>query len=560
MIIFSLLFLALSSLAGCVGALVIGQLVPAVSILSLTLGFFAALFLSRAFKLELKAPPLTIPVLCLYAVILSGIYLHSIFFIYLKAGYYWIQNSFNLGDMSFHWNVIRSLAKGATFWPENPIYSDYRFRYPFGMDLINSFFESLGVPTVQHLPFVTLLSLLIVFCTLHIAGGPLLVFAVFFSCGLFNFWGNQIDWNHQKLQSSLDFKNIFLSILLTQRGFLYAMPSGVLLYRAIQKYFEGFWKPTTIEKIVLGIIWGGLGFFHLHSFFFVSLFIGIWILWQRDLKNWKVTIGVASLLGLPFVVNAMIPEVGMSSVIHWNWRGWNRPQEVGYISYWLLNLGPWLIAVVTALVVFFQQKKWNVFVPTLMAFLFFILFSHLILAPWNWDNIKLLVWCYIFALMGLTDFLWNHRGPWFKAVVCVALLPGMLVFVRSLPAFTHGIKWASEREMNKAEVALKGWDVNHTVLIDPSAYNHPVMLLGMKLFMGYPAQVWSHGYNQREREEAVKQFFAGFDGAVMSFSKGKVQLIYGGPLEKRRGAPVFLSEKLRKVGEALDHEVYIFER
>ena len=283
MIAFSLLFLVLSALIGAGGALAVGHLVPAVSALSLVLGFFGALYLGRAFKLELKPPPVTIPVFLFYAVILTGIYFHSVFLFYFKSGNYWIQNPFNLGDMSFHWSAIRSVAKGAHFWPENPIYSGHRFRYPFGMDFINSFFENLGVPMAQHLPLVTLLALLMVFFTLHCAGGPLLVFAVFFSCGLFNFWANKSGWGHQQLQESLDLKNIFLTVLLTQRGFLYALPAGVLLYRAVQKYFAGAWKPTAIEKVTLGIIWGGLGFFHLHTFFFVSLFFGLWILWKRCL-------------------------------------------------------------------------------------------------------------------------------------------------------------------------------------------------------------------------------------------------------------------------------------
>ena len=97
-------------------------------------------------------------------------------------------------------------------------------------------------------------------------------------------------------------------------------------------------------------------------------------------------------------------------------------------------------------------------------------------------------------------------------------------------------------------------------MINPDAYDHPVMLLGMKLFMGYPGHVWSHGYNYAVREGLVHRVYDGDESAVESLPKDQVQLIYSGPLEKRREKPAFPPKNLFKVGEALDHEVYTFEQ
>ena len=264
----------------CAGALVVGQLVPAISVASLIAAFVMALYLSKAFKLQLKAPPMSLPVFLLYALIFVGIYFQSVFFFFQKGDTYWIQNPFNLGDMSFHWGTINYLAKGAQFWPENPIYLGYRFKYPFGMDLFNALLGNLGILINHHLPLVTLLMLSLVFYCLHFAGGPLLVFAIFFSGGFYNFV-NPGTWDPTRIQEGLDFKNLFLTVLLTQRGFLYALPAGVFIYSALQKYFATAWKPSLIEKITLGIIWGALGFFHLHSFFFLSIYFGILILYKK---------------------------------------------------------------------------------------------------------------------------------------------------------------------------------------------------------------------------------------------------------------------------------------
>jgi hypothetical protein len=574
MIPFFLLFLGLSSLIGCLGALALGHLISVISASALVIGFGGAWYLSREFKLALQAPSVSLPVFILYALIFIGIYLHSIFLFYPKAGFFWIQDQFNLGDMSFHWGTIRYLGKGATFWPENPIFMGYRFKYPFGMDLFNAFFENLGVGISSHLPLVTLLALLMLFYVLHMAGGPLLVFAIFFSGGIYNFTVPG-PWDLGQIQESIEFKNLFLTVLLTQRGFLYAFPAGVFLYRALQEYFSGAWKPSRIEKISIGIIWGALGFFHLHSFFFVSLYLGILILWKKDLKNWFLPIGIAALLGLPFVLNALVPEVGTHSLIHFNARGWARPENSGYLEYWGKNLGPWIVAVISALVVFFRQKKWNSLMPTALAFGLFFIFSHLILAPWDWDNIKLIIWCYTFALMTISGFLWNERSDGVKTFVFLFFIPGLFIFVHSLPLYNHGVQWVSEKELNKAEVLLRGQDVNQGVLIAP-AYEHPALLLGYKLYMGYTGHVWSHGYDFTEREALVKRIYEGEDSGVQSLRSERAKdspkdlpkLVYWGLLEKnlRNGREerlentVFPPKGLSKVSEALDHELYIIEQ
>jgi len=523
----------------------------------LLLALIFCLFEARHRQLKLKRSETSLPVMILYGVIFIGIYFHSVFLFYLKDGQYWIQDLSNLGDLSFHWGTIRYLAKGAHFWPENPIYIGHRFRYPFGMDFFNSLFENLGFPITAHLPLVTFFCLILTLYTLDVVGGPLLVFAVFFSAGFYAFW-NESNWDLYKIQEHIDFKNLFLTVLVTQRGFLYALPAGLYIFQAFKSYFAKEWKPNLFEKISLGVIWGGLGFFHLHSYFILSLYFGLWILWKKDLKTWLWTLLVAIVVGMPFVINALIPEPGTNPLIHFS-RGWARPEDVNYVLYWLKNMGPWLVAVIGALIYFFRERRWQDFAPTALAFILFAIFAHLILAPWDWDNIKLIAWCYILALLCIQDWLWNDRSAVTKTVVFVVFfVPGLLIFVHSLPMYTHGTTWASERELNKATVLMKGQDVNQGLLVAPD-YDHPALLLGYKLYMGYTGHVWSHGYNYGERENYLNLFFGGDATALNPIAKDQVHLIYQGPLEKRREKDATAFKDLPKIGEALDHELYRLE-
>ena len=50
----------------------------------------------------------------------------------------------NYGDLPLHWTYVSHLAGGAPFWPENPILTGERLRYPFGVDLLTAVFVQLG--------------------------------------------------------------------------------------------------------------------------------------------------------------------------------------------------------------------------------------------------------------------------------------------------------------------------------------------------------------------------------------------------------------------------------
>jgi hypothetical protein len=565
-----LLWIGGSSLIGCALALLQGELTPWISLVSLLVGLGVSVLAARKrsgkvassvahtpFAAVLAKMPL--PEGLLYLIIVVGIYFHSVFLFFKKNGMLFIQNPFNLGDMSFHWGTIRYLAKGAHFWPENPIFLGHRFRYPFGMDFFNAFFENLHIPMATHLPLVTLACLLLTLCLLHSVGGPLLVFAVFFGSGFYNVF-QAGAWDLTQIQAGLDFKNLFLSILLTQRGFLFALPATLFLYQALQRSFDPERKMAFhwSEKIGLGIIWGALGFFHLHTYAFVSLFFGLWILWQRQWRTWFWTLLIAALVGLPFVLNAVWPEPGMNSLMHWS-RGWSRPEGRDVFSYWIQNVGPWIVAMVGALIVLYKRKNWKAFVPQAFIAFLFVLFAHLILAPWDWDNIKLLFWCYIFGLLLMKEWLWNLRSAQAKAAVFAVFFgPGFLLFVHSLPLFTHGIAWTSAKELEKAEVLLAGHDVNLGILIAPE-YEHPALLLGHKLYMGYTGHVWSHGYNYSEREALMSRYFAGDLTVLPELSAEGVKLFYQGPLEKKREGAWQPTPGLFKMGIALDHELYKIE-
>ena len=83
------------------------------------------------------------------------------------------------------------LASGAPFWPENPILTGQRLRYPFGVDLLTAVFVQLGASLPVLLVVMGLAGSALTALVLRRWGGALAVLGFVFSGGLAGF---QVLW------------------------------------------------------------------------------------------------------------------------------------------------------------------------------------------------------------------------------------------------------------------------------------------------------------------------------------------------------------------------------
>jgi hypothetical protein len=183
----------------------------------------------------------------------------------------------NLGDMPLHITFIRYLANGAPFWPDSPIFSAGKLTYAVGMDLFNALLSLVGVDTVRGLIWTGLLGALATGVALLRWGGAFTVFGFLFNGGLavlacivsapdapfFHDW--QAGWA---------WKSMPLSILVTQRGFLFALPAGLLLLTSWRTRFlragDGWKMPFPGELLLYAV----MPVFHIHTFLALSTVLG----------------------------------------------------------------------------------------------------------------------------------------------------------------------------------------------------------------------------------------------------------------------------------------------
>lgn len=270
--------LVLSTLAAMGLGLVFGRINPLIASVSLVIGTCAGFWSWLSLKKDRELfPGLTFTPRLFYAFIIFAGLQHFLYLLYYDQHGLKTLHLNNFGDLSLHIQYIRHIAGGAHFWPDNPEFAGKLLTYPIGMDLYNALWESLGVPVDSHLFVSGLVMTVVAVSVLHRWMGWWGVEAFFLNGGLANWqclWtGSLFDF-----QNAVAWKSFFLSLWITQRGFLYAIPAGAYVIKLILENLSGDRELSRAEKIVLTVLWSGLAWFHLHTFFIVSLMLGICIL------------------------------------------------------------------------------------------------------------------------------------------------------------------------------------------------------------------------------------------------------------------------------------------
>ncbi|HEU4678592.1 MAG TPA: hypothetical protein VFS35_03660, partial [Terrimicrobiaceae bacterium] len=174
----------------------------------------------------------------------------------------------NLGDLSLHLNLIRYLASGIPFWPESSILSGVPLTYPIGADLFNSVLEVGGVDTFVGLVWTGLAGAALTGYALWLWGGPFGLAAFLFNGGLAGFAVLR-TFQIEDFQSEMVWKNFFLSMFVTQRGLLYALPAGLFLLSAWrERYFRN--AAQLVPFWLQFLIYASLPLFSIHTFLFLS--------------------------------------------------------------------------------------------------------------------------------------------------------------------------------------------------------------------------------------------------------------------------------------------------
>ncbi|HXW92781.1 MAG TPA: hypothetical protein VEK33_19690 [Terriglobales bacterium] len=504
----------------------------------------------------------------------------------------------NLGDLPFHLQIISSFAHSQNFPPEDPGYANVRFVYPFLADFLSAMFLQAGASLtvamwVPNFALAMALVGLMHYWTLELtrdrlAGviAPVLIL-----------WGGGLGWwllfrDVRGSDSGIvdllwhlprDYTiagdtiwrwgNPLTALFVPQRSILFGVPIAIVIFtlwwqaltstgdsrlrlesgRANQPRqtpdqsppTEGDSHPSFFVQgavrrmIAAGVLAGMLPLIHAHSFIVVMGTAGCLTLLFWQWRAWLAFMVPALIIALPEMIWSVHGSaVHMQTFLGWH-PGWDRG-NANVLWFWFVNTGAFIPLLIVAIL--WGEHGDDELVPgPLLRFylpftLCFIVPNLVKLAPWDWDNIKVLFYWYVASAPLVAHLLssWFRRPAkwrWAAAGLLVSLtLAGTLEIVRVLSGTE------ANREFDADGIAMAGQILTQTeprsLVLHAPTYNPPVFLTGRRSLLGYTGAVWSRGLEYGPREDSIRQIYAGSPQAASLMQGYHVDYVLVSPLER----------------------------
>jgi hypothetical protein len=529
----------------------------------------------------------------------------------------------NFGDLPFHISVITGFAYGGNFPPQDPTFAGVRFTYPFLTDFVSAIFVRCGADLRQSLfienfilgvSFVGLMhrwALEMLRDRLAAVITPLLVL-LNGGLGWLLLWQQAKQYDQglaamlQGIPNSLTiipnttwrWGNAISTLLVPQRGMLIGLPIAVIVFTqwwlASENREKGkgkrpkrkkgsekteavtgltarplfplspFFPLASSEKrmVAAGLIAGLLPLVHAHSLVAVMAMAACIALVQRRWRNWILFFLAASIVALPQMWwSTHNSAVDAAAFFDWH-LGWDRADD-NPVWFWLKNTG--LFIPLTLVAIFWLGKNRLISRRLLLFYLpftlCFIVPNLVKMAPWIWDNIKVLFYWWlatapIVAL--LLARLWHQRGP--RRILAVILFV-CLTLAGTVDVATIVLRSAKYQIFDRpgiqfAEIVNRETERGARIVHAP-VHNHPVFLTGRRSLMGYPGHIWTHGLEYRQREGEIKRLYAGGPDADGLLRKYEINYAVVGPHERNlvNVDDQFFS-RFPKVGETGGYHLY----
>jgi hypothetical protein len=320
--------------------------------------------------------------------------------------------------------------------------------------------------------------------------------------------------------------------------------------------------------VAAGVLAGLLPLAHAHSFVVVMV-MGACVallLGRERWREWAAFFVVAIIISAP---QLWIATHGSSvrSGAFFGWQtGWDRGQA-NVFWFWFKNTGLFIPLIVAAVL---WRDQTPLISRRLLLFylpftLCFIIPNLIKLAPWVWDNIKVLFYWYIASvpLVALLIVrLWRGGGVW-RALAAALFLS--LTLAGALDVWRVVSEATEYQEFDRDGIAfaemIKQKTEPRALILHAPTFNHPVFLTGRRSLMGYPGHIWTHGLEYVPRETQIKHMYEGAGDAEELLARYGVEYVVVSPLEQSQltvNEPFF--ERYHLVGEVGAYRLYQLAR
>ena len=506
----------------------------------------------------------------------------------------------NLGDLPFHLGIIYSFTDGANFPPQNPSFAGAKLSYPFLSDLGTAAITKLGVGLreamlVQNVSWAFALLVLLEGFVFRLVNDKLAAriapILLFLSGGLGFLWffSDYLGQSKNIFQLLMDigkdytitpefrWGNSLITLFLTQRSFLLGMPLTLIVLGGLWKFFTSEQEsPASRKELVdvvsvplfFGLLAGILPLIHLHSLFVLFVVTGfLFVVKPSKWREWLAFGLGVSLVAIPELIWSMAGSASnATSFFEWH-LGWDSG-NTNVLWFWIKNTGLFIPILFFGTYLYLfprpekkppeksgkfksKSKALNAEENTpvehslllfYIPFLFlFVLANSAKLAPWEWDNIKVLIYWFIgslpFVCLAIAC-LWK-RSTAMRLLACLSIFA--LTAAGGLDVWRTVSRQHNYRVFEPDAVAiadrLRYATPPKSVFLNAPTYNTATVLTGRLSMMRYPGHLNSHGIDYRVREADVKYMYRGGPGTQDLFDKYGIKYVLISPEERNTLQP-----------------------
>lgn len=586
LLVAGLIYIAVSAIAALLMGMCAGGITYAISLISLLAGTTAAIaaFFACPPPPGREAADRAPESLFSYALLWLLGFVFALFAVrsfcwlaYLDGEYIRIQSPNNLGDLGLHITYIKTFANGVSLWPDSPLYVYSKLRYPAGMDLFNALLASLGFDLCRQLAATGIVASIATFYAFYRWSGAFGIAGFLFNGGIAGYeFLALLQFADYQGGPHISWKSIALSMFVTQRGLLYAIPAGlILLWQWRARY--GSDLPLQKERLpawIEFILYASMPLFHVHTFLALSVVLICVFVTQPHARRSLIQLTAAAFIPATFFVYLITDNFHANSVFQWH-LGWT--QNVGEFAmpfpvFWLVNFGLSLPLAV-ALVILMGRTEWLQYrsrrsrislesAYLAAAVLIFLIVCTVKTAPWEWDNTKILIWAYFITL----PLLWTHLVKrWSvvpRAATCVLLFfSGFVSLIGGLAAGRPGFEFADRASSDFVAEAVRPLPVEARFAAFPT-YNHPLLINGRKVVMGYEGHLWTQGIDYHSVAVKLRSLMLGQGDWIQTARDLHVRYLFWGPQEAQNYATSTRpwEAKLRLVAKGNWGSIYDFGR
>lgn len=475
----------------------------------------------------------------------------------------------NLGDLPFHFQVTMSFADGANFPPEDPTYAGTGFAYPYMADFLGAMFVGLGASLADAylienlalgLALVAILYRFTVVLTSDRLAATIAPILVLFSGGLgFVLLLGDVGGSERGLIDVLTalprdytitgegpyrWGNAITTLLVTQRSLLFGLPIALIAFTLLWRLVREAAGPAMRTAIAAGILTGALPLVHAHSFVVVmgtAFLVGLFFRQWRDGKTrpWAVYVLIALAIALPQIWWSTKDSIADAGTFFGFEFGWDRRDE-NPIWFWFLNTGLFIPLAILGAVWPARSDRPRLVSRTLLLFaaaflVWFIVPNVAKLAPWVWDNIKVLFYAFVgFVPIVALVVARLLRGPpvWAAAGVTALLV---LTLAGGLDVWRVVSGQTSYREFDADGIAIaaviRAETPPRALILHAPTYDPPVFLTGRRSLLGYTGYIWAHGLEYADREADILRIYAGDPDTDALIDRYGIDYIVVSPIE-----------------------------